>query len=198
MFDEAVSMITEEDRGNAPIILSSENWHQGVAGIVASRLTERYRRPAVVICLKDGVGRGSCRSFGAYPLFPVLNENRELLMSFGGHEMAAGLTLKEENIPALKRALCQKAEDMPPEEAPPVLIDAQVKKPRLLTTENVKALSLLEPYGPGNPAPVLCMIGAEVKSVMTICGGKHTKLWLMYMGHVFEGIFFSKPGMSCP
>ena len=107
IFEDAAAMLRDEKHEEDPIVLASEAWHQGVTGIVASRLAERLSRPAIMICLQDGKGRGSCRSYGGFNLFEALEANKHLLESFGGHEMAAGLTIPQENIEAFRRSFAK-------------------------------------------------------------------------------------------
>ena len=194
MVSQALKMLEAEPPNGKPIVLSSSSWHQGVAGIVASRISEKFGLPAIMICVKDGVGRGSCRSSGGYNIFEALYSCRDLLLSFGGHELAAGITVAEEEIPALRRALGEKYLAASGAETEAVLqVDFEVIKPaELLTVENITALDLVEPYGVGNPQPVLCITEATVEDVLPLSDGKHTKLWLSKRGAVFEAVFFSK------
>lgn len=97
---EKIERLRAEDR--SALVLSSEDWHQGVVGIVASRLSEKYACPSFMIHLKDGVGKGSCRSYGGFNLFSALESCADLLEGFGGHELAAGFTISEENIDAFR------------------------------------------------------------------------------------------------
>ena len=97
---EKIERLRAEDR--SALVLSSEDWHQGVVGIVASRLSEKYACPSFMIHLKDGVGKGSCRSYGGFNLFSALESCADLLEGFGGHELAAGFTISEENIAAFR------------------------------------------------------------------------------------------------
>lgn len=194
MVAEALAMLGDAPPEDKPIVLSSSNWHQGVAGIVASRVSEKFDLPAIMICVKDGVGRGSCRSSGGYNIFEALYSCRDLLMSFGGHELAAGITVEEKNIPALRKALGERySACSAAKEEPALSIDFEVLKPaELLTVRNIKALGDLEPYGVGNPQPVLAITGATVEDVLPLSDGRHTKLWLSKGGAVFEAVFFSK------
>lgn len=193
MVDEATKMLDKEPPMGRPIVLMSEGWHQGVAGIVASRISEKYNLPAIMICVKDGIGRGSCRSSGGYNIFEALSANRDILLSFGGHELAAGITISAENVSELRTRLGEAyvaASDDIPE--PTLAIDFEVIKPELLSVANVMALDELEPFGTGNPAPVLCMTNMTVEAVVPLSGGKHTKLRLEKSGMVFDGLFFGK------
>ena len=108
IYEQCVSLLESHLQPAAPaIVLAGEGWHQGVVGIVASRLAEKYACPAFMICLDHGQGKGSCRSFGGFNLFGALEQCAGLLEGYGGHEMAAGFTILEENIPAFREAVCR-------------------------------------------------------------------------------------------
>ena len=175
------------------LVLAGEHWHQGVVGIVASRLADKYSCPTFMICLQDGKGKGSCRSFAGFNLFAALEHCAPLLEGFGGHELAAGFTILEENIPAFARAMndyvcaCTGGEEM----VSTLDIDAEVEDPGLLTLEGVEGLDLLEPYGAGNPKPVFSLSGCLVTALSEVGGGRHLKLKLTAGGRSFDAIFFS-------
>ena len=193
MYNNAMERLEREPPDGAPVVLASTRWHQGVAGIVASKVAEQYRLPAIMICLKDGKGRGSCRSYGDFNLYDALEANSKWLDGFGGHELAAGLTIQEKNIDAFRRGLGEYYRKTVTQPFRSVLkVDFEVIKPRLLTVENVSALSELEPCGTGNPRPVLCMKDAEITSVIPLGGGRHTKLLVRKWGETYESIIFSK------
>ena len=175
------------------LVLAGEHWHQGVVGIVASRLADKYSCPTFMICLQDGKGKGSCRSFAGFNLFAALEHCAPLLEGFGGHELAAGFTILEENIPAFTQAMndyvCSATGG---EEMVSVLdIDAEVEDPGLLTLEGVEGLDLLEPYGSGNPKPVFSLSGCLITALSEVGGGRHLKLKLAAAGRSFDAIFFS-------
>jgi len=178
IFQECVQRLERRPQSGI-ILLADEHWHQGVVGIVASRLTEKYSCPAFMVCLDQGIGKGSCRSWGGVNLFHLLTQCQDLLEGFGGHAMAAGFTVREENIPALERRLRQLVlEERAGEELPSLLeIDAAVL-PQELTVEAVEALDALEPCGAGNPRPVLVLTGAHVISAAQVGRGRHLKLRL--------------------
>lgn len=193
MLKEALSMLEKNPPEDKPIVLANEGWHQGVAGIVASRVAERFNLPTVMICVKDGIGRGSCRATGGYNIFEALQKCRGLLTSFGGHEMAAGLTVDAENIDELRNALGREYMKSSDEISEPELkIDFEVIKPELLTVQNLDSLDTLEPYGMGNPQPVLCMMDVIVENLVALSEGKHTKMWLSKNGTAFEAVCFGK------
>ena len=194
IFQECVQRLERRPQSGV-ILLADKHWHQGVVGIVASRLTEKYSCPAFMVCLDQGMGKGSCRSWGGVNLFHLLTQCQDLLEGFGGHAMAAGFTVREENIPALERRLRQLVlEEQAGEELPSLLeIDAAVL-PQELTVEAVEALDALEPCGAGNPRPVLALTGAHVISAAQVGRGRHLKLRLEGRGVPLDAIFFSVDG----
>ena len=194
IFQQCVHRLTLAPQTGA-IVLADEGWHQGVVGIVASRLTEKYGCPAFMICLDQGMGKGSCRSWGGLNLFELLGECAPLLENFGGHAMAAGFTVREENIPALAQALRRAvARRSRGEELPSVLEADAAVSPGELTVEAVEALDLLEPCGTGNPRPVLVLRGAQVQSMSQVGRGRHLKLRLESRGAALDAIYFSADG----
>jgi single-stranded-DNA-specific exonuclease len=192
IFEQCVRRLEREPQSDA-IVLADESWHQGVVGIVASRLTEQYNCPSMMICLSEGMGKGSCRSYGCVNLFAVLEGCQDLLEAFGGHELAAGFTVRQENIPALRARVAQLVRDQRPEDgADSVLdVDVQVDDLRMLDLTGVEQLEKLEPYGAGNPRPVLAVMGAKVLSRSMVGGGRHLKLKLNKQGVNLDAIFFS-------
>ena len=177
------------------VVLADQHWHQGVVGIVASRLAERYSCPAFMVCLDQGVGKGSCRSWGGVNLFELLRDCAEHLESFGGHALAAGFTVREEKIPALAQALRQRvAESGRGQELPSVLEVDAVVRPAQLTVPAVEALNCLEPCGTGNPRPVFLVAGVQVQSMAQVGRGRHLKLKLESRGEVLDAIYFSADG----
>lgn len=190
IYDEALAM-AEGIEG--PLILSSHDWYQGVMGIVAARIAEVKMVPTITICLdSNGVGRGSCRSYGGFPLYAALEHCSDLLTNFGGHEMAAGITVREENIPALmERFCCYYYKQVTTAPVPSLEIDLEVVKPGLLSLENLSALGMLEPYGVGNLPPVLCLRNATLTSISSVGNGAHTKIRINKNGESFDCIFFS-------
>ncbi len=175
------------------IVLADERWHQGVVGIVASRLSEQYTCPTFMICLSEGKGKGSCRSCGGVNLFKVLESCSDLLDSFGGHEQAAGFTISEERIPAFRERVDQSIRRAVGNEAITTSLQVEMDLPSaaLLTLENVDALSMLEPTGAGNPRPVFQLRGVSVLSVSAVGNGRHTRFRLQKDGCTLDAIFFS-------
>ena len=200
IYDQCAALLEAQPQLSAPaIVLAGEGWHQGVVGIVASRLAEKYSCPAFMICLEHGQGKGSCRSFGGFNLFAALERCAPLLEGFGGHEMAAGFTILEENIPAFREAVCRLVElrtgGAPMEAA--IDVDAEIDCCSLLTAPQVESLSLLEPFGTGNPKPVFLLRGACVASCCDVGAGRHLKMKLRRDGVVLDAIFFSANAAAC-
>lgn len=176
---------------DAPIVLASDSWHQGVIGIAASRLAEEYSLPAVMICLDGDRGKGSCRSYGGFNLFEALSACSEYLEGFGGHALAAGLTIKRENLDAFRNALDAYYKQNVPSAPPAMQCDLLIDDPALLDMPGVEALEAMEPYGSGNPKPVMCFSDASVISMTPIGGGKHLRMRVSLRGTEFECICFS-------
>ena len=177
---------------DAPIVLAGEGWHQGVIGIAASRLTEAYNVPAVMISLEGDKGKGSCRSCGGFNLFDALSECAEHLEGFGGHALAAGLTIRRERIPAFRAALAAYWRAHPAVAEPSLDFDLCVDRPELLSMRSVEELDRLEPCGTGNPRPALCLCGARLTELTPIGGGRHLRLRLERFSQSYEAIFFGR------
>ncbi len=191
IWKQAQDMIGDA-RPDRPIVLSCETWHQGVIGIAASRLTEAYNVPAIMICLDGNKGRGSCRSCGGFNLFEALSACSEYLEGFGGHALAAGLTITRENIPAFTEAIGQYYLANPGQGEKSLDIDLCADSPELLTMDCVEDLELMEPCGTGNARPTLCMTRAYLSSMSPIGGGRHLRLLVEKFGHSYECVFFSR------
>ncbi len=178
MAEEACARVESEVdfQKDGCIVLASKTWHPGVVGIVAARLVERYYRPAVLLAIdSEGLAKGSARSIAGFHLTDALRRCRELLIRFGGHYSAAGLTLREENIPALRERLSSVAFDtLSPEDfQSKLMIDATVRWEDL-TLRLVSELESLAPFGPANPEPMLLL--REVIPVHPrIVGNNHLK-----------------------
>lgn len=174
-----------------PIVLASDDWHQGVIGIAASRLAEQYSLPAIMICLNGEVGKGSCRSYGGFNLFEALSACSEHLIGFGGHALAAGLNIRRDKLEDFRAALASYYRANQPAPTAQVQCDLLIRDADLLTLENVRSLDLLEPYGNLNPKPVMCISGALLTSAMAVGGGRHLRMRIRMEDTELEAIFFS-------
>ena len=190
IWQEASALITDKTP-DAPIVLASDKWHQGVIGIAASRLAEQYSLPAVMICLNGDHGKGSCRSYGGFNLFEALSACSEHLMGFGGHALAAGLNIRSDKLDDFREALAEYYRANRPEPQPEVQCDLLINDAELLTIDNVRSLNLLEPFGNANPKPVMCLSGVELECASSVGGGKHLRLRIRLGSSHFDGIFFS-------
>lgn len=159
------------------LTVAGKGWHRGVIGIVAARLVETYGMPAVVISIGDnGEACGSARSVQGFNIFKCFEFCRDLLVKFGGHELAGGLTVSEENIPALKNMIEQYALNACPEMPRAVIAADKLLEGKDLTPENAASLARIEPCGAMNPEPVFALSGAKIMAVYPLKNGEHTKL----------------------
>jgi single-stranded-DNA-specific exonuclease len=158
----------EEDKA---IVLQNRGWHQGVIGIVASRIKETYNRPVIIIAMEEDKGRGSCRSISGFDMVDALNKCREHLIEFGGHPIAAGLTIHPDNFHAFREKFLQVANKKISNEdlAPRIYIDAELKLEDV-NRRMLKFLNALEPYGPGNMRPVFISRDLYVDGIPKLIG----------------------------
>lgn len=192
VFSEALEMLEKSGHIDSPIVLASENWHQGVSGIVASRLAERLGVPAVIISLDGDEGRGSCRSFGNFNIFLALNSCSDILDSFGGHALAAGLVLRRDKIDQFRGKFAEYYRYTEGDNFQMKLpIDFCVRDLKCLTVEDIDSLNRLEPWGGGNSPPSLCLYDMHVDSINPIGGDKHLKMRVSRDGKAFDCVFFS-------
>lgn len=200
IFEEAEDMLARDGQPEWGIVLAKENWHPGVIGIVASRLTEKYHVPSILLSLKDGEAHGSCRSIPPVHLYHALETCRSCLVQFGGHAQAAGLTIKEAEIPAFRKAFAETVAEIlghVPYE-PVVVPDYVLGSSEQLTVKDVEALDRLAPFGCGNEAPVLGFRDSIIGRVSTMGKEKnHLRLDLAHAGQEFKGIVW-KEGASSP
>jgi len=195
IYKDAVSRLGSDEP--EIIVLAGDTWHQGVVGIVASRLAEEYSCPAFLICMDGDKGKASSRSYGGFNLFAALEELSDLLESYGGHELAAGFTITRQNIDLFREKMTLLSRSFAASDAcrTALEIDCEVT-PELLTLKNVDALEELEPSGAGCPRPVLTMKGIRVEQLTAVGGGKHLRLRLSKGGRSFSAIFFSTTAIS--
>lgn len=172
------------------IVLSSNKWHPGVIPIITARITKQYNRPCMLISIEKGIGKGSIRTIPEFPLLEPLKENESLLINFGGHNYAAGLTVSEENIPKLKKNFIKSANSKLEEKdiLSKLYLDAPIDFNEL-TFDFMESIKLLEPYGNENPPPVL-YTDAMQNWLPKIVGKTHLKFYLEQKDRVLEGIGF--------
>ncbi len=192
IFDEAISKIEQEhlDKNNS-IVIGSENWHHGVIGIVASKITELYFKPSILVCFEEEDGKGSGRSIPGFDLHAALCSASEYLEKYGGHEMAVGLSLKKDKFEDFRNEFEKIAKEAHTEEVVSVIkIDKEINL-KDITLESVKSLKLLEPFGEANKTPIFIYRNFRIDSIRALSEGKHLKLTLKDENTIINAIGFN-------
>lgn len=180
------------------VVVDGENWHHGVIGIVASRVTERCGKPCMIISRGETEAKGSGRSIEGFSLFKAICACGDLLLKFGGHPMAAGITLKPENIEAFRKRINQyAAEHFPQMPTQTVTLDCKLN-PAALSVSMAQSLTQLEPFGNGNPQPVFGLFNMELSNVTPVGGGGHLRLTLEKNGAVITAMRFNTKPEELP
>lgn len=180
------------------VVVDGENWHHGVIGIVASRVTERCSKPCMIISRGETEAKGSGRSIEGFSLFEAICACGDLLIKFGGHPMAAGITLKPENIEAFRKRINQyAAEHFPQMPTQTVTLDCKLN-PAALSVSMAQSLTQLEPFGNGNPQPVFGLFNMELSNVTPVGGGGHLRLTLEKNGAVITAMRFNTKPEELP
>lgn len=180
------------------VVVDGENWHHGVIGIVASRVTERCGKPCMIISRGETEAKGSGRSIEGFSLFEAICACGDLLIKFGGHPMAAGITLKPENIEAFRKRINQyAAEHFPQMPTQTVTLDCKLN-PAALSVSMAQSLTQLEPFGNGNPQPVFGLFNMELSNVTPVGGGGHLRLTLEKNGAVITAMRFNAKPEELP
>jgi len=172
------------------IVLASPKWHPGIIPILSARIAKHYNRPTVIIAIDRGIGKGSLRTIPEFPLLPVLKKNASLLINFGGHDYAAGLSIEEKHIETFKTHFIEAASHTLKEAdlIPKLQLDAKIAFEDL-TFDFLESLHLLEPFGTGNPSPVLYSEATQTWPPKVV-GKMHLKFYLEQNGRFLEGIGF--------
>ena len=180
------------------VVVDGENWHHGVIGIVASRVTERCGKPCMIISRGETEAKGSGRSIEGFSLFEAICACGDLLIKFGGHPMAAGITLKPENIEAFRKRINRyAAEHFPQMPTQTVTLDCKLN-PAALSVSMAQSLTQLEPFGNGNPQPVFGLFNMELSNVTPVGGGGHLRLTLGKNGSVITAMRFNTKPEELP
>lgn len=175
------------------IVLARKNWHSGVIGIVASRLIEQFHRPIIMISIEDGIGKGSARSIPGFDLYNAMKQCSDLLLQFGGHKYAAGLTIKEENIPQFTRHFLKITDDLITDDdlIPKIQIDAEIQLDEI-NQRLVRELNDFAPFGPKNHKPLFLSRNLEVVYPKTVgTEGQHLKFRVRQNGVEMDAIGFN-------
>ncbi len=172
------------------LILSSNKWHPGIIPIITARIAKQYNRPTIVIAIEEGLGKGSIRTIPEFPILPILRHNASLLENFGGHDYAAGLTIKEDNIDSFKKHFIDAANAKLQEQdiISKLYLDAEIDF-NDLTFDFMESLSLLEPFGNENPSPIFYTNATQTWPPKVV-GKTHLKFYLEQKERVLEGIAF--------
>lgn len=181
---------------NRAIVLSSHKWHPGVIAIISTRISKLYNRPTIMIAIDKGVGKGSMRSIHEFPLLPSLKNNADILLNFGGHDFAAGLSVKEEHIEEFKKRFIHSAnsqlDDL--DVMSKLTLDAEVKFSEL-TFDFMESVKLLEPYGNENPPPIFYCDAIQEWPAKVVGNNKHLKLYLKQEDRLLEGVALGKAAL---
>ena len=194
--NDIISQRGEAEADKKALVIYNKNWHRGIIGIVASRLTELYYKPSVVLTLSNGLATGSSRSVQGFDVYRAVESARDLLENFGGHTYAVGLSLKEENIPEFSRRFEEYvAKNILPSQRQPLLeIDAVITFSEITSTF-FAMLNRFNPFGPGNQKPVFCTRNVKDFGTSKLVGrhSEHIKLELVddTSGKVYNGIAFN-------
>ena len=202
IMQEAYEMIEQYDVENNPVIvLDSDHWHHGVIGIVSSRITEKYCRPSILVSFEgndsfvpydENVGKGSGRSVKGMNLVDALCYCSEHLVKFGGHELAAGLSVKRSELSTFRSLINEYAKNNLSENdmVPTMDVDSVIQFGDI-SLSLAESLQILEPYGVGNPIPIFAIKGINVNEITGISEGKHTKLIFGDGKYTVSGMYFS-------
>mgnify|MGYP000743223627 FL=1 len=196
IFEEVIEKIEKDNKDKKCIVLAEENWHHGIIGIVASKITEIYYKPSILICLEGDKGKGSGRSIPGFDLYTALTKCSDYIEKFGGHSMAIGITIKKENFEKLKEAIEKYAQESNISDIMPIInIDKEINL-KNINIEEVKSLELLEPFGEGNKMPLFLLRNLKIDSIRALSGGKHLKLTLKQDNNIVDAIGFNMGDLS--
>lgn len=179
IFEQAIKELEKEDIEKLnTIVLSGDNWHHGVIGIVASKLTEKFYKPTILICFEDNIGKGSGRSLPGFDLHEALVETSAYLEKYGGHEMAVGLSLKKEKYNDFKLAFEEIAKSKNIQQIIPVIKIDSIITAKDVNKKTIQDLEMLEPFGEKNKNPIFVYKNLKIDSIRALSEGKHLKLTL--------------------
>ena len=198
IFEEALDQIEESHdlEKESVLVLSSDHWHQGVIGIVASKITERFGKPSILISFDaqaegEPIGKGSARSVKGLNMVEALANCEEYLTKYGGHELAAGLSVERCNLEIFKKTLNKYASEKlsSPDSMPKTFVETEISS-QDITLDMVAELSKLEPYGAKNPEPIFILKDARIAELVPLSMGKHTRLTLFKDEINIAAVFF--------
>ena len=196
IFQEAIEKIEKEEKDKSCIIVGSNGWHHGIIGIVASKVTETYFKPSILICFEGEDGKGSGRSIPGFDLHEALTKCGSHLEKFGGHSMAVGVTVKKDEFESFKEELEEYAKECNIEQIVPIInIDSEVSL-KNIDINSVKSLKMLEPFGEANKMPLFLFENLKINSIRALSEGKHLKLTLRDDNFMVNAIGFNMGDLS--
>lgn len=193
MFKEALEYLEEhpEVKEDKIIIIPHENWHHGIVGIVSSKITEKFYKPSILFAIDGDEAKGSGRSVTGFNLFGALEYSSGLLEKFGGHELAAGLTIKTDNIEAFREKINEFAKDHMDDEilTPTISLDAAIKV-NYITLDTVHDINKLQPFGVNNPTPTFAVRNIKIHRISVMSEGRHLRMTLFKDGKYLDSVGF--------
>lgn len=191
IFKQAIQEIEEENKDVPCIILGKEGWHHGIIGIVASKVTDIYFKPSILICFEGEEGKGSGRSIPGFDLHDAVMNCNTYVEKFGGHSMAIGINVKKENFEKFKKEFEEYVQNSHINDIIPIIkIDKEIDL-RKINIQDIRDLKLLEPYGEANKMPLFLIKNMKIQSIRTLSEGKHIKLKLGIDNYIADAIGFN-------
>lgn len=192
--EEAFAEAERTYRGGRAVVVAGEGWHEGVKGIVASRLVNRYHVPAIVFSVTDGVARGSGRSVGSVDLFHAVEQCSDVLVRFGGHAGAVGVTCEAARVDEFRERLCRALEELPDEQFEDTGEVTAIVRLGELSVESIASLELLQPFGQGNKKPLLASVGVSMRNRARVgADGAHVRFVATDGASCVPAIMFRAP-----
>lgn len=196
IFSEALQKIEKSEKDKPCIILGSENWHHGVIEIVASKVTDMYFKPSILICFEDGIGKGSGRSVPGFDLHEALSKCDKYVEKFGGHSMAIGITVTQDNFNKFKEEFEEYTKNSDIDKIVPIIYIDQEVTLKDINLKAAKELQLLEPFGEGNKMPLFLYKNLRIDSIRALSEGKHLKLTLKDDNYIIDAIGFNMGALA--
>lgn len=193
MFKEAMEYLdaNPEVKEDNVIVIPHADWHHGIVGIVSSKITEKFYKPSILFAIDGNEAKGSGRSVNGFNLFGALENCSDLLEKFGGHELAAGLTIKAENIEKFRQKInsCSQKQINEAMLTPTIQLDAAIKVP-YITLETVNDINKLQPFGVDNPTPSFAVRNIKIHKISVMSEGKHLRMTLLKDGKYLDSVGF--------
>ncbi len=192
MFREALEYLEEhpEVKNDKIIVIAHENWHHGIVGIVSSKITEKFYKPSILFAVDGDEAKGSGRSVSGFNLFGALENCSDMLEKFGGHELAAGLTIKADNIEDFRHRINDYSKDKISDTMiPTIMLDAAIKVP-YINMDTVHDINRLQPFGVDNPTPAFAVRNIKIHKISVMSEGKHLRMTLLKEGKYLDAVGF--------